>query len=94
MTLAMAPALKTGPDSEHPVVAWIGLLAMLIAIVLIVWARFEVHGTEDLAAALSDEPARPAQAAAQASPDADRQRLEDQLDEAIAAGRFAGGFSP
>ena len=33
---------------EHPVVGWIGLLAILITIVLLVWARVAVIGTRDI----------------------------------------------
>ena len=37
------------PDREHPVTAAVAILAILIAMLLIAWARVEVHGTDDLA---------------------------------------------
>ena len=36
------------PNGEHPVTAILAIVAILVAILLISWARFEVHGTEDL----------------------------------------------
>lgn len=42
------------PDGEHPVTAILAVLAMLLAIFLIAWARVEVHGTEDLEALMDD----------------------------------------
>lgn len=73
---------------EHPVIAWIAVLAMVCAIILIAWARFEVHGTHDLEAALSDatgtEPS--SQAAAGES--------DPQVEDAVTANRWATGISP
>jgi LPXTG-motif cell wall-anchored protein len=90
----MAPALKTGPDHEHPVIAWAGILAVLAAMLLILWARFEVHGTRDLEDALSENRAPAAPGRHKPSPGGDRSRDEVELDEAVAAGRWAAGFSP
>jgi hypothetical protein len=42
------------PNSEHPVTAALAILAILVAIFLIAWARVEVHGTEDLAALVEE----------------------------------------
>jgi hypothetical protein len=36
------------PDKEHPVVAVIAILAIIAAMLLIAWARIEVHGTRDI----------------------------------------------
>jgi hypothetical protein len=44
------------PEREHPVVAWLAVAAIVVASLLIAWARFEVHGTGDLEAALYEEP--------------------------------------
>jgi hypothetical protein len=60
------------PDGEHPVTAVLAVVAILLAILLIAWARVEVHGTEDLAALVDEEagyvvlnPARPSAEAAE-----------------------------
>lgn len=93
MDPAMSPALKHKSDGEHPVVAWVGILAVLLAILLIVWARFEVHGTRDLEAALSQSDPRPAAARPKPSPQADKANGNTDLDDAVAAGRWATGFA-
>jgi hypothetical protein len=46
------------PNGEHPVTAVIAVAAILIAMLLIAWARIEVHGTDDLAALVEDVPER------------------------------------
>jgi len=79
-------------EQEHPVVAWIAIAAIACTIVLIVWARFEVHGTSDLEAALYEEPvAKPAP-----MPPAEGEAAghQAQVDEAVAASRWATAFSP
>jgi hypothetical protein len=38
------------PKREHPVTAVLAVIAILLAILLIAWARVEVHGTADLEA--------------------------------------------
>lgn len=90
----MAPALKPDPDREHPVVAWAGILAILAAILLIAWARVAVHGTDDLEAVLSDGKSGTASAPHKPPPGGDQHRRDEELEKAIAAGRWAGGFSP
>ena len=90
----MAPALEPVSDREHPVIAWTGILAMLAAILLISWARIEVHGTGDLEAALSESDAKAAPAQPKPSPEGDRAKHENALEKAVAAGRWAAGFSP
>ena len=98
MSTAMITALKTQPepqaDQEHPVIAWVAVVAILAAILLISWARVAVHGTGDLEAALSDEPASPAAQATQASAQGDRKEQDAQVDDAVAASRWATAFSP
>lgn len=90
----MAPALEPVIDHEHPLVAWTGILAVLAAILLILWARIEVHGTGDLEAALlHGRPEMPA-ARHKPSPEGDSTKHEKALDKAVAAGRWAAGFTP
>ena len=75
-------------EREHPVVAWIAVAAIACAMLLIVWARVEVHGTEDLEATLYEEPeAKPLPQGEAAGHDA-------QVDDAVTASRWATGFSP
>lgn len=92
----MTSTLKPQPNGEHPFVAWAGILAVAFAILLILWARFEVHGTRDLEEALSrDAPARGiAKPKPKPSPDADKASHESKVEEAVAAGRWVTGFSP
>jgi len=71
------------PNGEHPVVAILAVIAIIAAIVLITWARFEVHGTGDITSALTEDgPIDP-------QPGAQR-----ELDEAVTSNRFATGVSP
>jgi len=71
------------PNDEHPVVAIVAVIAMIAAILLITWARFEVHGTSDIEAALNEDAPIP--------PLGDEQR---ELDAAVTSNRFAAGVSP
>jgi len=48
------------PKDEHPIVAILAVAAIVAAIVLIMWARLALHGTEDIEAALTDGPLLPA----------------------------------
>ena len=84
-----------GPNgNEHPVVAVIAVLAIAAAILLISWARLEVHGTEDIEAALT-EPVAEAEGAAPIVPTPDPKPLEErEVEAAVTASRFATGFSP
>lgn len=71
------------PNGEHPIVAVLAVVAIVVAILLITWARFEVHGTGDIEAALTEEgPTEP-------KPDEEQER-----DAAVTANRFATGLSP
>lgn len=90
----MAPTPEPQLDREHPIVAWTSVLAILAAILLISWARIEVHGTGDLEAALTAGNADAASAWRNLSPERDRTPHEKAVDKAIAAGRWAAGFSP
>jgi len=67
------------PNGEHPVTAVLAVVAILLAILLISWARIEVHGTDDLAA-LVDE------TESYASPKA-------EAENEAASSRWATGFS-
>ncbi|HZN87152.1 MAG TPA: hypothetical protein VFB53_10265 [Burkholderiales bacterium] len=90
----MAPSLDPHTGHEHPLVAWTSILAILAAILLISWARIEVHGTGDLEAALTAGDADAASAWRNLSPERDRTPHEKAVDKALAAGRWAAGFSP
>jgi hypothetical protein len=93
-TLKHQPQPEPAPEQEHPVVAWIAVIAIVTAILFIAWARVAVHGTGDLEAALSDEPASPAERAEQASAQRDRTEQHEQVEDAVAASRWASAFSP
>jgi hypothetical protein len=71
------------PNDEHPIVAVLAVIAIIAAIVLITWARFEVHGTRDIEAALTED------GPIEVKPD---DQLE--LDAAVTSNRFATGVSP
>jgi hypothetical protein len=90
----MTSTLKPEPNGEHPVVAWAGILAVIVAILLILWARFEVHGTQDLEEALSQDAAPAPAARPKPSPAADKASHETKVEDAVAAGRWAAGFAP
>lgn len=90
----MSSALKPQFEHEHPLIAWAGIVAVLAAILLILWARFEVHGTHDLKSTLAADEPKPAAQPEKPSPAADRPARDAELDEAVAAGRWAAGFSP
>lgn len=83
----MAPDLKPDTRGEHPVIAWLGILAVAISMLLILWARYEVHGTHDLEAALAEGPPPP-------SPVADKVARASEVEDAVAVGRWAAGFAP
>lgn len=81
-----------GPDKEHPVVAWIAVIAIVTAMLLIGWVRLEVHGTEDIEAALAD-PAEMGELPVVPAPDT-KTTEEREVDAAVTSSRFATGFSP
>jgi len=86
----MAPAY----DPEHPIAAWTGIVSVALAILLILWARIEVHGTHDLASALSDAPVQQEARREEPSSGTDRRGPASGVDDAVAAARWAAGFSP
>lgn len=90
----MTPALKPDAHGEHPIVAWTGIVAVFLATLLILWARYEVHGTRDLEQAFSGSPPSAAAGTLKPSPEADRKARSAAVDEAVATGRWATGFSP
>jgi hypothetical protein len=71
------------PNGEHPIIAVIAVVAMIAAILLITWARFEVHGTSDIEATLTED-----------GPTEHRSDEERELDAAVTSNRFATGVSP
>jgi hypothetical protein len=81
-----------GPDREHPIVAALAVIAIVAAILLIAWVRLEVHGTEDIEAALTEAPAQgdlPVAPTPDLKPDSER-----EVEAAVTSSRFATGFSP
>jgi HAMP domain-containing protein len=79
-----------GPDGhEHPVVAVLAILAIAAAILLILWVRVELHGTDDIEAAFT-EPDTEAAAMLKPTP---LPREEREVEEAATSSRFATGFS-
>jgi hypothetical protein len=89
---ACTPDHFPGPSKEHPVVAFIAVIAIVAAMLLIGWVRLEVHGTDDIEAALSEPVAEgdlPLAPKADLKPDDER-----ELDAAVTSSRFATGFSP
>jgi hypothetical protein len=93
-TLKHQPQPAPAPEPEHPVIAWIAVIAIVAAILLITWARVAVHGTGDLEAALSDESATAGERAAQASAQGGTADEHEQVHEAVTASRWATAFSP
>jgi hypothetical protein len=69
-------------DGEHPIVAIVAVVAMIAAMLLITWARFEVHGTRDIEAALTED------GPIEAKPEEER-----ELDAAVTSNRFATGVT-
>ena len=63
--------------------AVLAVIAIVLAILLITWARFELHGTEDIEAALTEE-----------GPTSTPAGEEHERDAAVTSNRFATGLSP
>ena len=74
-----------GPDKEHPVVAVIAILAIIAAMLVIAWARIEVHGTGDIEAVLAE----PVEVQVHTTTSEER-----EVDAAVTSSRFATGLSP
>jgi len=80
-----------GPNgNEHPVVAVLAIIAIIAAIVLIAWVRLEVHGTDDIEAALT-EPVAEGDAVVAPKPDLKGDE-EREVEAAVTSSRFATGF--
>ena len=80
------------PGREHPITAIIAVMAILMAILLITWARIEVHGTGDLEEALVEPQAQPG---VPVLPSKDIKASEErEVDAAVTSSRFATGLSP
>jgi len=80
-----------GPQDEHPVLAVVALIAVVAAMLLILWARIEVHGTGDLEATLAEPAAADAEPVSPAR-DSGGATARD-VDDAVATGRWAAGFA-
>lgn len=78
-----------GNGNEHPVIAVIAVLAIAAAILLILWVRVELHGTDDIEAVLT-EPDTEAAAVLKPTPLPQEER---EVEEAATSSRFATGFS-
>jgi len=76
---------------EHPVSAVLAIVAIVLAILLITWARLAVHGTEDIEAALSEPPAEGDPVVVRVDAKTEEERV---VDAAVTSNRFATGFSP
>jgi hypothetical protein len=76
---------------EHPIVAFLAVVAILLAILVIAWARIAVHGTADLEATLAEPRAEHAPVP---PPEQSHTAEERQVHEAVTSSRFATGFSP
>lgn len=80
-------------EPEHPVVAWVGLVAIILAVLLIVWARLAVRGADE------GEPAVESNAAAMALSPADKDASGDTggrkspAESDAVRSRWATGFS-
>ena len=85
---------RSTPDlrREHPVTAIIAVLAIFVAILLITWARIEVHGTGDLEEALVEAQAQPGVPVL--PPKGIKADEEREVDAAVTSSRFATGLSP
>ena len=81
-----------GPNKEHPVIAVLAIIAIVAAILLIGWARLEVHGSDDLQEVLV-EPFAPSEEGLLPRPDT-KLPEEREVENAVTSSRFATGFSP
>ena len=77
------------PNGEHPVTAVLAVVAILLAILLIGWARIEVHGTDDLATLVDEAPGRSAGHSTGHSTISNAGAAENEA----ASSRWATGFS-
>ncbi len=84
----MIAAATPEPEREHPIIARFAVAAIICASLLIAWARFEVQGTADLEAALTEE------SSAEQAPQGDAALRNAQVDDAVTANRWASAFSP
>jgi len=73
------------PSREHPVTAVLAVVAILLAILLIAWARVEVHGTDDLAGLVDEETEHSAPRSTMSN--------ESAAENEAASSRWATGFS-
>ena len=85
------PDARNKNEGEHPIVALVAVIAILAAILLITWARVEVHGTADLEAAIAEPRAEHAPVP---PPETAPTKQQRDVDEAVTSSRFATGFSP
>lgn len=79
-------------EREHPIVAWIGVAAIVIAVLLIIWARFEVRDTADLESAFGGQAIQPKPASKPKGQQEERAK-KSEAENAAAKSRWATGFS-
>jgi hypothetical protein len=79
--------------NEHPVVAVLAVIAIIASMLLIAWARLEVHGTGDIEAVLI-EPVVETEASSAPRLDQLKSDEEREVEAAVTSSRFATGFSP
>ena len=78
-------------NKEHPVVAVIAIIAIVAAMLLIAWARLELHGTGEIEEAFTETPV---QGDLPLAPKAGQKPDEElEVEAAAASSRFATGFS-
>ena len=83
-----------GPNKEHPVVAVLAVIAIIAAMLLIAWARWAVHGTDDIEEALLEPLLTEEQVEAAALRPDTKLPEEREVESAVTTTRFATGFSP
>jgi hypothetical protein len=71
------------PNREHPIIAFLAVISIVAAILLIAWAHLEVHGTRNIEAAFTE--------GAPIVPQPDDER---EIDAAVTSNRFASGVTP
>ena len=92
------------PDTSFPrfqrhhivmsVVAILAIFAIIAAMLLIAWARWAVHGTDDIEEALLEPLMTEEQVEAAATRPDTKLPEEREVESAVTSTRFATGFSP
>ena len=91
--MRLRPPPDHSHEPEHPVVAWVGLIAIALAVLLIVWVRFEVRGTAEVKSVFSAEPVESQQASRSAAKTDEEGGKRGAAESAAVKSRWATGFS-